>query len=41
MYNYTTPLTLDSSQTDNLAKGHYIKTTLRFRQKLKILISAS
>ena len=27
-YNYTTPLILDGNQTDNLAKGHYIKTTL-------------
>ena len=41
IYNYTTPLTLDSNQMDNLAKGRHIKTTLQFRQKLKTLIATN
>jgi len=41
MYNYTTPLTLDGNQTDNLAKGRRIKTAPQFRQELRTLVAAS
>ena len=41
MYNCTTLLMLNGSQTDNSTKEHYIRTALWFRQELKTLIAAS